>query len=95
MSWSIKKLDDGTYEYECFQSSYGLVGGYAASLAEAKVLLAINEASLLEQPYPPSVIKAMMSNPEKYEKDFPDPLELIECNHCDCWEDGFLLLLRR
>ena len=71
--WNIKKLKNGKFEYECFQSSYGYVFGQADTLNEAKVRLALAEADLLETPYPPAVAEEMLSNPDKYAIDFPNP----------------------
>lgn len=73
MSWKIKQRDDGKWEYECFQSSWGLIYGEADSLNQAKVKLAIAEAELTESPYPPTVVKTMLKDVDKYASDFPDP----------------------
>ena len=77
MSWTIERQHVGEHAgewyYEGVQSAYGLICGYALSLPEAKVRLAISEAELLEAPYPPRVIEAMLADPEHFAADWPDP----------------------
>ena len=63
----------GQWYYEAFQLSYGLVCGYAITLPEAKVRLAIGEADLLEHSYPPLVKEAMLADPDRFGRDWPDP----------------------
>ena len=70
--YSLKETKDGHWEWECFQSSYGLTSGEENTLAQAKIELAIAEAELFERPYPPAVVKAMRASPELFAADFPD-----------------------
>ena len=73
MAWSIERQEDGTYRYSAASSAWGAVVGDAATLAEAKVRLAIGEAALYEAPYPPAVREAMLADPERFAADWPDP----------------------
>lgn len=70
--WEIKQTDKG-WEWVYFNSAYGAAGGVAKTLAEAKVKLAIAQADVLESPFPRAVQEVMLSDPEKFAKDYPDP----------------------
>lgn len=72
MAFSIKHTEKG-YEWECFFSAYGAAGGVAPTLAAAKVELAIGQADVREQPFPPSLAATMRADPERFAADYPDP----------------------
>lgn len=78
--WEITHNEDGTYEWVAFQSAYGVISGTETTLAKAKIELAIGEARLLEEPYPPKLVKKMRKDPEKYAQAWPDPPEVQQVN---------------
>ena len=67
----MQKTKQG-YEWGFFNSAYGSAGGVESTLALAKVKLAIAQADVLEQPFPQSVVRAMLADPETFAKDYPD-----------------------
>lgn len=73
MAFSIEEQEDGTWRWSCSHSSYGAAIGREDTLAEAKIELAIAEAEILENPFPPSVVRVMRAEPEIFAKDWEDP----------------------
>lgn len=78
MAWELKPMADGKWEYFFFNSAYGAAGGIADTLAEAKVRLAIVQADVMENPYPPAVVEVMLADPERFAGDFPSPKETTD-----------------
>lgn len=73
MGFEVRQLRDGTYEWTVFASAFGLIMGTGETLDEVKVEMAIAEAELYENPYPPTVIEVMRSDYRRFAVDYMDP----------------------
>lgn len=73
MGWRLEQLDDGRWEWFCWQSAFGAVGGVEDTLVEAKIEMAIAEAAITESPLGEAMKTAMRADPERFAADYPDP----------------------
>ena len=74
MGYSCKK-NGKHWEWEVYNSAYGLIMGRAKTLEEAAVEMAIAESDLFEAPYPKTIVDEMRKDYKKYAKDFPNPIK--------------------